>query len=148
MRDQLKPLLHKRTRFSATFQCYGSKSGWHHQETTLLLVDVKTLEGKIVADHIWFTQRKRFEIMGLVPGDQVQFNARVDTYWKGYRGYRDEYDGEEGAIQMDYKLAYPTDIKLVGRVAAPPPPLSPSLKDRRPWNFSQPGSEAQQRPDR
>ena len=43
---------------------------------------------KIVTDHLWFDLTKGFESADLLPGDVVEFCARVSIYEKGYKGYR------------------------------------------------------------
>jgi len=41
----------------------------------------------------------------------IQFDARVKSYIKGYRGYRDDiYDKP---LSIDYKLSHPTKIKKI-----------------------------------
>jgi hypothetical protein len=86
----------------ATFERFGSKSGWRGKpETTILLKDL-CFEG-LVEDHLWFVCGKKFGRLGLVAGDRVSFFATVRVYWKGY--YHNV---------MDYKLVYPSKLVKVG----------------------------------
>ena len=112
MRNQLKQLQEQRMKFVGTFKRYGNKSNWHgFPETTILLVDIKDCNGKIVTDHIWFKQTKGFvAINPLVEGDLIEFEARVKDYVKGYHGRKAEEYGEEN-YELDYKLNFPTKIR-------------------------------------
>lgn len=80
-----------------------------------MLVDVNDSNGKLVTNHIWFNYTKGFEKLGrLKAGDIISFMARVSPYVKGYRGYDIEKQMDH-PIQQDYKLNYPTKIKLLNR---------------------------------
>ena len=88
---------------------YGefSKYGWRKFRgefvgKTLLLVNIKDKDEKIVADHLWFHLTKRFDKLGkLEKGQTLRFTARVQVYSK--------HRGED----FDYHLAYPDDLTLV-----------------------------------
>jgi hypothetical protein len=54
---------------------------------------------------------KQLARLNLKPGDVIQFEGRVDTYIKGYRGYRD--DVYDAPIEEDYRLVYPTKFKKI-----------------------------------
>lgn len=114
MRDKLRRITcAERHRFTATFDRFGKKTGWNGaDERTVLLVDVK-LGGNVVADHLWFKSGKQFDALDLKRGDEVEFNARVSSYMKGYRGYRD--DVYDKPVQKDYKLSFPTAMRKVYR---------------------------------
>ena len=71
------------------------------------------LDGKIVTDHLWFDLTKGFETADLLPGDVVEFCARVSIYEKGYKGYRN--DVFDRPIEKDYRLSRPTKIKKIGK---------------------------------
>lgn len=103
--------------FTAEFVRFGKKSAYKGPDlTTLLFKDVRNVNGKVVTDHLWFTMTKGFEKCELQEGDIIQFDARVAMYEKGYKGRR---YGEEYFLYMetsiDYKLSYPTKIKVVKR---------------------------------
>ena len=100
MREQLAPLLGEKSVFTATFKRFGwRKFMGQYVAKTLLLVDVKDEDGKMVTDHLWFKCGKGFDRLGLKRGDTVQFHARVGTYSKG--------DG------YDYHLEYPEQLRKV-----------------------------------
>lgn len=71
-------------------------------------MDICTPEGEQICDHLWFNLTKGFSVLDLNPGDQVQFDARVAKYEKGYKGWRtDVYV----PVQTDYKLSFPTKMR-------------------------------------
>ena len=82
---------------------WDRKNGYKGPVPTVLLKDVKNVEGKVLTDHLWFNYTKGFQSLGeLKEGDIVQFNARCKEYEKGYKGYRaDVYK----PIEIDYKLS-------------------------------------------
>lgn len=86
MRKELK-IIGSRERhvFTATFIRFGFRDGYKGPVKTILLQDV-LLDGKIVTDHLWFDLTKGFESADLLPGDVVEFCARVSIYEKGYNG--------------------------------------------------------------
>mgnify|MGYP000313283720 CR=1 FL=1 len=90
MRKELK-IIGSRDRhvFTATFIRFGFRDGYKGPVKTILLQDV-LLDGKIVTDHLWFNLTKGFESADLLPGDVVEFCARVSIYEKGYKGYRND----------------------------------------------------------
>jgi len=108
MREKLEPLAGQRLRFRGVFSKYGVKSSYKGlPRLTLILVDVEH-GGVVVTDHLWFNWTKGFQGLGLLcPGDVVAFDARVETYWKGYLG--DEHDVQE----KDYHLTRQTRLKVV-----------------------------------
>lgn len=113
MKKGLQRLEGTRTTFTATFKRYGKKSSYKGlPKTTILLTGVK-LDGKTVADHVWFTMTKGFERLGeLEEGTVLQFDARVSKYVKGYKGFREDVWLENPPIE-DFKLSYPTKIKVL-----------------------------------
>lgn len=115
MRKALKELgKEERHRFKGTVETFGSKNGYKHAEKTLCLKDIVLIStGEVVTDHLWFTVGKQMEELDIQIGDIVSFDARVDSYWKGYRGYRD--DVWDKPVQKDYKLSRPTKLKIENR---------------------------------
>lgn len=97
MRKELK-IIGSRDRhvFTATFIRFGFRDGYKGPVKTILLQDV-LLDGKIVTDHLWFDLTKGFESADLLPGDVVEFCARVSIYEKGYRN-----DVFDRPIEKDY----------------------------------------------
>lgn len=107
MREELKKYYNQRIRVRATVERYGIRSTYKgSNKMTILLKDItNTNTQEYLSDHIWFTVGKRFEKLKLISGDIIEFDARIDTYSKGY--------AEDSHI--DYKLAYPTNIEIIER---------------------------------
>lgn len=108
MRHELKRIgkLERHT-FTGVFKRTGYKTAYHHlnpvYSPTLLLTEISKLDGKLITDHLWFNYTKNFLKLGqLLPGDVIQFDARVANYSKGYYLCQTK----------DYKLSYPTKIRL------------------------------------
>jgi hypothetical protein len=109
-RTRLEPLLGERKRFSGIFVRKGRKrayKGWgtlgDGYDATVLLEDIRDDQGRIVTDHLWFSNTQAFEDALMVEGEVVTFNARVDDYIKGHE--KDDYD---------YKLSRPSKIVAHG----------------------------------
>jgi hypothetical protein len=110
-REALGTRYGKRERYSGVFEREGRKrayrgwgtlgDGW---DATVLLRDIRDSEGRKAADHLWFRLTQAFEGLYLIPGEVVSFDARVDSYSKGYT--RDDYD---------YRLSRPTKVVGHGR---------------------------------
>ena len=113
MRKVLKESLGERRKFSGTFVKLGKKKNYvGYSEDTILIKNIKDLEdGKLVADHLWFSYTKGFQQILLIAGVHIEFEARIKKYEKGYRNTRYKIDHRT----TDYKLSHPTKISLVGR---------------------------------
>ena len=111
MRTALAARENERATFYGTFTRFGTKHGWQgRQETTLLFTDLRDETGTRVCDHLWLTLTRGFARLTLQTGDTVQFDARVKTYLKGYRGRRDDV---WHPITVDYTLSRPSKVTLV-----------------------------------
>ncbi|OIN34151.1 hypothetical protein AO411_2028045 [Salmonella enterica subsp. enterica serovar Sarajane] len=112
IRSRLKHLNGERLSFTAKISKFGMKSSFKGMPVkTILLVDIK-IKGtdKILTDHVWFTAGKSWDDIHI--GDQIEFDARITQYEKGYKGYRtDIYDRP---VQTDYRLERPTKILKIG----------------------------------
>lgn len=109
MRNKLRDLgCKERYLFTARFARFGFKNGWTGPVKTLLLTDV-THNGVVVCDHLWFTCGKQFESLDLKEGDTLSFSARVSSYTKGYKGWRE--DVFDRPITKDWRLSFPTKVK-------------------------------------
>jgi hypothetical protein len=110
MRKKMRAMNGDRLTFTGVFVRKGSKPAFRGPDLiTILLQDIKTADGKIVADHLWFNYTKGFEaIEPLQEGDVIRFDARVQLYEKGYKGRRD--DVYDRPVKADYKLSRPTRI--------------------------------------
>lgn len=113
MREKLQKIDGLRKEFRGNFVRYGTKTNFKgYPEKTVLLQDVECTVESIHCDHLWFNLTKEFAKLDLKEGDIVSFQARVKEYYKGYKGYREEAQWER-PIEKDYKLSYPTKIKLL-----------------------------------
>lgn len=111
MREALQQIEGVRRKFRGTFERLGEKRGWKGRvERTVLLKNIKTTDGQLVADHLWFNFTQRFEDWALEEGDEVEFEARVTPYVEGYQGTRD-VNGR--SLTLDYKLSRPTKVNFV-----------------------------------
>lgn len=80
----------------------GTISAWNsapNGDKTIAMVDIKSLDGTIELDHIWFKWGPIFK--GFGNGDIVTFTAKPKQYTKGF--YKDI---------IDYTLETPTSMKL------------------------------------
>jgi hypothetical protein len=113
MRTLLKDNLGDRKKFRGIFVRLGKKTNYlGYSEETILLKDVLDMEtGKQVADHLWFAYTKSFQQLSLLPGVQIEFEARIKKYAKGYRNSQYKIDNRT----TDYKLSNPTKISLKAR---------------------------------
>ncbi len=111
MRKDLQKQEGQRKKFQAFFVKVGSKRNFHgYGEETILLKHVLDVEsGKIITDHVWFTYSKSFQVIKLTEGVQLEFEARIKVYRKGYVNTRYKIDNRT----QDYKLSHPTKIRLL-----------------------------------
>lgn len=108
MREELAKQEGRRMLYRARVGRFGSKPAYRGPAVpTILLRDVRDSQGNVVADHLWFMLGKSFSRLDLEAGDVVEFTARAEPYWKGYRG---RYD-EDSPRERDYRLSYPTRVR-------------------------------------
>ena len=109
MRKLLKPLLGQRLRFNAEVKQFGKKTAYKGTVlVTLLLINLKLEDSdEVLSDHLWMTAGKWSSTVSI--GDTIAFNARVDSYTKGYKGYKNDIDSP---IRIDYRLVRPTKVKV------------------------------------
>jgi hypothetical protein len=101
MRKALKKLDGQRIRFSGRVERFGTKDGFTGIEPTVLLKHVKLVEdGMKLTDHVWIN--KGLQWANVQIGDVVAFDARVDSYLKGY------WDNKS----IDYRLTRPTKVEV------------------------------------
>jgi len=113
MRSELAQWEGHRREFQGVFVRFGSKSGFKHPLTTILLKDIRDVRtGQVATDHIWFTLGKGFERLGLQENDIVRFWARVTKYLKGYKGRREV---DDKPLEQDYRLSFPTKLTRLPR---------------------------------
>lgn len=121
MRADLQALEGRRVTFTATFEKYGVFRKHGVVGRTILLKDVRTLDGRFIAQHIWLNYTAGFDKEGeFVRGERVQFTAMVKPYVKGYFGDRIE-DRLARPYMVDYRFTYPRDVVRIGigAMAAP-----------------------------
>lgn len=91
MRKRLRDLRDQRRVFRATFDRLGLKNGYRGRALqTVLLRDVRDEKGVHLTDHIWLNFTKGFQAAELTPGAEIEFDARVKKYRRGYRGHRED----------------------------------------------------------
>ena len=99
--------------FRGVFVRTGSKGG--KSRLTVLLKDVrKKGSSKVITDHIWFNYTDGFRKLDLYPGDEVEFDARVKEYKKGYWGDNERKARRRPEASISYKLSHPTKVKKTG----------------------------------
>ena len=115
MRKELKAIgMQERYTFVGEFVREGLKNSFKGPPLpTVLLKEIRLKDSdKIITDHLWFNKTKGFDVLNLKEGDIVQFDARVNSYIKGYQGYREDVWSH---TEKDYKLSYPTKIKIINK---------------------------------
>ena len=111
MRSKLKSIgCDDRHLFTAEVVRFGKKNGWTGPVDTILVKNVRHGD-ETVCDHLWFTCGKRFKDLNLKEGDHISFNARVSSYIKGYRGFRE--DVYDHPVSKDWRLSFPSSIRKV-----------------------------------
>jgi hypothetical protein len=110
MRKELAQDKGVRKKFRGIFSRVGKKINYKgYSEDTILLKNIIDIEAnKVVADHVWFGFTKGFEKLVLSEGIQLEFEARVKEYRKGY--INTHLNINNSAI--DYKLSHPSKIKV------------------------------------
>jgi hypothetical protein len=114
MREELAQREGRRGRFTATFVRFGKKRGFDGRPpvATALFVDVRDERGQLVTDHLWFTLGLILQRLELRAGEQIEFEARVTEYYKGYVSGR--YDDDNWQVpEKDYRLSWPTRARKV-----------------------------------
>jgi hypothetical protein len=102
----------RRFRYTGTVERFGIKRSFGHEKSTLLLRDVRTIDGDLVADHLWFTRGKWSEEITI--GDRIAFDARAAAYQKGYAGDRWEVIAERGSGRSaSHRLSNPTRVEIL-----------------------------------
>lgn len=110
MRKLLASEKGERKKFRAVFSRLGKKVSYQgYADRTVLLLNIMDAEtNNIVTDHVWFSYTKGFEKINLKPGLQVEFEARIKAYKKGYVNRK--YGINNSTV--DFKLSHPTRIKI------------------------------------
>ena len=133
MRKALKTLEGQRLTFRGSFTKYGTKNGYHHTLTTVLLTHICCCDHphlNELTDHIWLNYTKGIQQLQLEYGDILEFKATVQEYEAGYKGHRydDDYAPEYvSPIRSDYGLKYPRNIRKIDEKDGTLPILKHSL---------------------
>lgn len=119
MRTELRKIgSKKRHRFEGTVIRFGiannNFSPYKDMDETILLGDVFLLDEsgqhkELVTDYLWFKRTLQFQRIDARPGDIIQFDARVDDYYKRDR------DADYYSKIKDYRLVRPTKITNVSK---------------------------------
>jgi hypothetical protein len=111
MRKELVAEAGKRKKFRAVFGRVGKKLNYKgYSEETILLKNIVDVESnKIVADHLWFSYTDGFLNASLSLGENLEFEARVKEYRKGYVNKNYKINNSS----KDFKLSNPTKIKKI-----------------------------------
>ena len=113
MRKELKKIgCEERHTFTAIVEKFSLKNGFRGLPLRTILLTNVMHEGIVVANHVWLTCGKRFYSAILLPGDLIQFDARIKEYEKGYKGRKIDV---HKPIKKDFCLSYPTKIKVLKR---------------------------------
>jgi hypothetical protein len=100
---------------------FGIKRSYGREKGTLLLRDVRTIDGDLVADHLWFTRGKWSEEITI--GDRIAFDARATEYQKGYAGDRWDVIAERGfGASTSHRLSNPTHVEILTHAGYLPDP--------------------------
>ncbi|HEX2869362.1 MAG TPA: hypothetical protein VHO03_20125 [Ignavibacteriales bacterium] len=111
MRDRLRAIDGERQTFIAEFVRFGVKQGYKGKEETVLLKKIHDSSGNFITDHLWFNLTAGFEKLNLKEGERIQFDARVRSYTKGYKGRLAKILNPSKSIEKkDFKLSHPTRI--------------------------------------
>lgn len=116
MRTTLQGLNERKTGFTAVFWTYGTYRKAGITGKTILLRDLRGLDGHPLADHTWINYTAGFDAAGTFQrGDVVQFTATVGEYVRGYLGPRIE-DRLARPVRIDYRLKYPRHVRKIGTI--------------------------------
>jgi len=120
MRADLQALEGRRVTFTAMFDKYGVFRKRGVAGRTILLTDVRTLDRRFIAQHIWVNYTAGFDKEGeFVQGERVEFTAMVKSYVKGYFGDRID-DRLARPYAIDYRFTYPRDVVRIGMAGMAP----------------------------
>ena len=114
MRESLIPLNGQRFTIRAGVTERGKRLGWANvMEPTVCLGPVTTMDGTVLADHVWLVVGKRLKRIHPHVGDTLELSVRVKPYRKHF--YR--HPGKKARYQVDLKFAYPTKVRAIARAS-------------------------------
>lgn len=105
MRERLSDYYQQRCIITARFSHYSKT------DTGSNVVCLKNLYicGKWVADHVWIHRSREIKELALMPGDRVEFEARVCKY------VRNTFVVERADMVMDFGLEKIREFKVIER---------------------------------
>lgn len=113
MRKELERINGQRIKISATVKRYGTRFGWDGRVfEPILLMDIRDIDGNVLADYLCMNETRVLSRLDLVPGDTIEFESRLMKYPENYQG--DELAYFE-PIYIDAKALYPTKFNVVRR---------------------------------
>jgi len=101
MREALAAIQGTRARFRATFAEFRMFTRGGYGVERALFLKVRGTGDVELTDHIWLVRGKQINALDLKPGDEVEFTATVEGYWKGYHDNRSH----------DFRLAKQRDFR-------------------------------------
>ena len=89
MRDELKKYNKKTVAVSGTFVRFGKKKGKKNTGTwtTILLKNIKFLDGRKACDHLWFVAKKELLKVDIKSSAIIQVEGVVSTYRRKDKSY-------------------------------------------------------------
>lgn len=104
MRTELEKLNGKKEVFTGQLKLIRERKGHcNNVVKSMLLISLRTKDGKFITDHTWVTYNKKFQQLDLKEGSIVKFEATVKPY----------QIERQGIIETDYCLTYTTRAKLL-----------------------------------
>jgi hypothetical protein len=86
MRKRLAELKNRRCKFRAVVERFGKQVYKSKSYNTILVTFVTLTDLQVeVADHCWISIKGSITKLGLKPGDEIEFEALVKQYTKGYK---------------------------------------------------------------
>jgi len=111
MREGLMAFDGQRLAVTAMVERFGCRARFSDVfEETLLLRNVRTIDGVLLADHLWLFMGARFGAVDPQPGDVLCFTARVRPYVKHKLVSRRNGRLQRIRHTLDYGLNYPTRV--------------------------------------
>lgn len=89
------------------FNRFGYKGDWDNLERTMLITDIESENGILMADHCWFDWSQEIALLekdGLQKGDRVKFKGKIVQYEKG-----------RTKKMIDYKIGNIERIEIIER---------------------------------
>lgn len=111
MREKLEQIKKYQLRFRAIVSRFSTKTNFKGEtEKTVMLDSIKRLDtDELVADHVWLPLSISLSQLNLTPGKIIDFNAKIESYKKGYVNLKRGIDNRK----IDYKLSQLTKLNVI-----------------------------------